>query len=529
MGHVCRDGRCWLLLLALAYLPSAWIASQFADMPQLGSLHDDGLYVANARSLAEHGEYRLASFPGQPWQTKYPPLYSLVLAAALRTGGGTAALSAVACASIALMGLLSWIWYRHSGLAPPVAAVTAALILLTPLVVFIGLHTLADVLFTALIIACVIAAERDRPLAAGVLAGLAYLTRAAALPLLVTSPLVYLLSGKRTSAARFAMAMFPFVAAWTLWSGAHRPAHPDPVQLYYFDYFGFYRANVSLGELPALIQSNLWEWLTGIGSLTIPYAPPSMLRPLLIVVAVGCFAGLKRMYAAGAWRRAHYLWFAAGFAILLLVWNFPPNRRFSIPIYPLLLAGLGTELRTLGANFVSGWRNTAGANRVAAGVGMALFAVGGPAWIWYNASAIVEDIPAHLLMQRASIQRHEPVYGWIRSNAELGARIYAYDDAVLFAQTGRPSMAFHPSTRFSYHEDQAGLVAELAALPEKVRMQRLDYVLLTNDDFHRESVGAEAARLIARLKTSPGWTPVVSTPHAVLYRVPPPDVARTHP
>src|SRR5260370_993424 len=49
-------------------------------MPQLGFYHDDGLYFVSARSLAETGEYRIASLPAQPWQTKYPPLFPALLA-----------------------------------------------------------------------------------------------------------------------------------------------------------------------------------------------------------------------------------------------------------------------------------------------------------------------------------------------------------------------------------------------------------------------------------------------------------------
>ena len=44
-----------------------------------GLYHDDGIYVAVAKSLVEGEGYRNGSLPTNPAQTKYPFLYSLVL------------------------------------------------------------------------------------------------------------------------------------------------------------------------------------------------------------------------------------------------------------------------------------------------------------------------------------------------------------------------------------------------------------------------------------------------------------------
>src|SRR5688500_18494180 len=47
-----------------------------------GQCHDDAIYVISARALAEGDGYRLTNLPGDPPQTKYPPLYPAVLALA---------------------------------------------------------------------------------------------------------------------------------------------------------------------------------------------------------------------------------------------------------------------------------------------------------------------------------------------------------------------------------------------------------------------------------------------------------------
>jgi len=70
------------LAVLLALLPSAWLAWTFRDMPHLGQYHDDMIYWVTAKSLAQGSGYRILSLPDQPYQTKYPPLYPLLLSAA---------------------------------------------------------------------------------------------------------------------------------------------------------------------------------------------------------------------------------------------------------------------------------------------------------------------------------------------------------------------------------------------------------------------------------------------------------------
>src|SRR5271163_909270 len=64
-----------------ALAPSAYLAWTLRSMPHLGFYHDDSIYWVSARSLATGDGYRIQSLPGQPYQTKYPPLYSALLAA----------------------------------------------------------------------------------------------------------------------------------------------------------------------------------------------------------------------------------------------------------------------------------------------------------------------------------------------------------------------------------------------------------------------------------------------------------------
>ena len=64
-------------MVALLLIPAALFVGFNADVPKFCDLHDDCLYFVSAKSLADGGGYRIASLPGEPPQTKYPPLYPL--------------------------------------------------------------------------------------------------------------------------------------------------------------------------------------------------------------------------------------------------------------------------------------------------------------------------------------------------------------------------------------------------------------------------------------------------------------------
>ena len=74
-----------VLALILLLIPSAAFLWRNSDMPQFGDIHDDSIYFVSAKSLAG-GDYRIESLPTRPFQTKYPPLYPLLLACLLRGG-----------------------------------------------------------------------------------------------------------------------------------------------------------------------------------------------------------------------------------------------------------------------------------------------------------------------------------------------------------------------------------------------------------------------------------------------------------
>ncbi len=100
-----------VFLAALA--PSAYLAWTLRTMPHLGFYHDDSIYWVSGRSLAMGDGYRIESLPGQPYQTKYPPLYPALLAGNLEgrspvssqsSAGHTVRLAAAAAVFVGVVG-----------------------------------------------------------------------------------------------------------------------------------------------------------------------------------------------------------------------------------------------------------------------------------------------------------------------------------------------------------------------------------------------------------------------------------------
>jgi hypothetical protein len=178
----------WRLPLALAVV-IATAGILVANNRIAGIYHDDGIYLASARSIAEDGSYRLIDVPGSPVATKYPPLYPLLLAGVWKLMPDFPAnlpyLKAVNALSLAAIGVLTYLWTGQLGIrSRAVRLLAAAMTAFSPGLFWFADMALSEPLFVVLLLATiVIAGDGDRPpttgrlLLAGGLAALAMLTR----------------------------------------------------------------------------------------------------------------------------------------------------------------------------------------------------------------------------------------------------------------------------------------------------------------------------------------------------------------
>src|ERR1035437_6911128 len=230
-----------LLFFLVLPIPSAFYAAKNADMPEFGKQHDDGLLFVSAKSLAEGEGFRILSLPEQPAQTKYPILYPLYLSLVWRINPHFPENLTVATwfswPLLVLALALAWVFWRKefSPAGEPHAWIIVALLAISPYMILFGCNVFSEMFFLCWVLAVFIASRQESvamALLAGVLAGLAYLSRTAGIALIISMPAWYLWRRESRRAAAFAAGMLPFILGWAIWSAANKYPATNSTLLY---------------------------------------------------------------------------------------------------------------------------------------------------------------------------------------------------------------------------------------------------------------------------------------------------------
>jgi hypothetical protein len=428
-------------VFVLAIAPSAYLAWTLRAMPHLGFYHDDSIYWVSAKSMAEGHDYRIASLPGQPYQTKYPPLYPALLALIWKMDPNFPSNLPLATlfAWLLLPVYLATVWalLREYGFSWREQCVLVLAAGWSPVAATFSFSLMPELLFTALLVASVLLAERaiaeDAPpwlaILAGVCGALAYLTKSAAGPLLLTAPLYFVWRKQFAKAGLFFAAMLPAVAGWQWWASRHVSHSWDLVTLYYTNYLGFQIYNVPLRDLPLVFWHNLDGFVLGAGKLLtfdVPYGAKALER----VVAVAAIAGVVRL--ARRTKKLQYPLAAVGISALLMVWHYVPDQRFVFPLYPLLVAGLWTELTNVWQALRAAWKKPAAGERVIAYAGAGALAALALFVGFTTCFGLFYFLPDLLGSYRDAFDSRKPAYEWIARNAPIGANVFAYDDPLIY-------------------------------------------------------------------------------------------------
>lgn len=518
-----------VFLAALA--PSAYLAWTLRTMPHLGFYHDDSIYWVSARSLATGDGYRIQSLPGQPYQTKYPPLYPTLLAGIWKLDPRFPANLPLATLFAWLLlpiflGTL-WVLLRDYGFSLRERYLMILIAGLSPVTAVFAFSLMPELLFTALLLASMILAERAAkpdapqwlPLLAGICAALAYLTKSIAAPLLLTVPLCFILRKHFRKAAIFFATMLPAVAGWQWWVARHLTSSWDLVTLYYTNYVGFQIYNVPLHDLPLVIWYNLDGFLMGAGKLLIfdlPYGSKHLERVLAIAAIAGCVRLATRT------RALQYPLAALGMSAILLVWHFPPDQRFVFPLYPLLLMGLATEVRNICGVLRLTWAKPAFADRfVAAGFGALLAGLAAFA-IFCTVFGLSRLIPDLFASYRADFSARERAYEWIDRNVPRDANVYAYQDPVMFLYTGHRAVHIPIPPKFLYHSDDSSIDKLMGSMADFARGYQLDYLLLTPDDYYRD-LDAKGTHGLTEAMRSSAFQQLYGASQVAVYKLNPRD------
>jgi len=513
------------LFLLVSLAPSAVFLWQHSDLPRFGDLHDDSIYYVSAKSLADGGGYRVESLPGEPSQTKYPPLYPLLLSIAWHMDPQFPHNLPIAAwiswlALPAIMIQLLWVFPRL-GITDWRAWLLMTLVALNPYMLVFSSTLVSELAYTALMLAALLLTERatrNTAIVAGAIAGLAYLTRSAGIVFLAAGPLYLWMRHKRREAILWGCAMLPFVAGWTLWTHLHQVPTSDPALIYYTDYFRYELYSISLRDLPLFLWRNIDGLLLGIGSLALPNVVSSFVaKTVAQVIAIAMISGVVRMVRRGQGQL--YALLAAGSCAQLVVWHFPPNERFVLPFLPLALAGLMTEMEHLASMLRKGLSHRDASQRVvAAGMLLAVASVliGAVALQVYVGQVL---LPEQETARRVANADRVAAYDWIRTKLPRDATLLSSEDALLFLNTGRHAMRRTLPPPYWYREDHARIIDWMSNFRAFTQEHGLTYFVFSGIDFRQGITSDDGYAIQEAIRSSPDLSPLYQAETATVYKL----------
>jgi hypothetical protein len=479
------------VLFVLLLIPSALFSWFHRDMPQLGVHHDDSIYWVTAKSLGTGQGYRILSFPGEPFQTKYPPLYPALLSLVWK-------LDPAFPRNVHWAALLAWLMMpvylllvkrvmREFGFSTWWAWGLTAAIALNVTTVLLGLSLMSELAFSIVLLCVLVLAERnDFPSwAVGLLAGIAFLVRSTALPLALTVPLCFWIRGRRKDALLFSAGMFPVIIAWQTWVRFHQFPATDAASLYYTNYLGFHLKYVHLNDLPILFWSNLAGYFSGIGQLLI-FNPDDgfWATQLSRITSFSALMGVYRL--ARKTGKIQFVAYGIGLSAMLLLWHYAPSARFLYALFPLLLAGFATEVTHILRMLAAGFRKPKNDERIAAALASCAMAAYLGLFVWFTYVGLAKLMPAMLRGRQELAQRNQVTYEWIRSHTAANATFLANDDAMLYLYTNRHAMGSPVPPNLLFLSDDAGIDDYVKKIPSTAKAKGLDYIFLTDTDFSRD-------------------------------------------
>jgi hypothetical protein len=322
----------WFLAVVVALLAAVYFIAWWT--PGFGLYHDDGVYLSTARSLiAGHG-YAIESLPTPIPQTKYPPALPALLALFSLVSSNLQWLKLIPLGCAA-----AWLWMTRKLLLKMGASNTASLVIAgltaaAPVVVFLATNLLSEMLFSLLVSAALLFLLEERPVAGGLCAGLAFLTRTAGISLIGACVLILLMRKRLRGAAILTATSVLVASPWLAWQAFH------PVQDRYYGGGNYVAENVITGlqasEKVAVMSNNLLFLLAS------PSALLTNFTSLWTVVATAVLA-LWCLYKRRQLVPDLFLFL---YMLMLDLWAGPP-QRFMAPVLPLILWVTWRAVRTI--------------------------------------------------------------------------------------------------------------------------------------------------------------------------------------
>lgn len=472
--------------------------------PYFGQYHDDAVYVASAKSLARGDGYRQPFLPNNAFQTKYPPVYPVVLSTIWRIDNrypqnvawmkGVETLLGFMFVGLSVAYLL---WSRRvsAGLA---LVVFAATLLNSRFLAFIPI-TMSDLLYAVLSVGALWLADlagsgdaRRHPpqseskaasgayrffVAAGLLAGLATLTRSAGTAL-VAACFFALVARKPKWAVVFACVAAVLVIPWMIWAQLHQDVS-TPSMIWYTSYSAWMQQSYrDVGA--AFIGAKIADLFRGLMVMVWPLLSSQsygrlvdwqffliyrlLFWALWVVLIIGLLNELRNPQ-----RRALplYLVLYLGTSI---VWPGFFEWRMFIVILPFLYYFFFRGFRVIGKRFRQPKLNQALA--IAFG---AYLVLGSAISAWQHAGRYPPLAPSLELTAKDQHRELLDAYKWIELNTPRNAVFVCINDPLLYLYTGRKAMQ---PTAYEGWRTIAGKLITPESVMEAVRESQAGYIMI---------------------------------------------------
>jgi hypothetical protein len=488
-----------------------------------GLSNDDMIYFSSAKAIAEGHGYILPSVPGAPLATKQPILLPWLLSWVWKwdpsfPGNLTYAIAVIVAFGCGFICTAFLFLRRLPGMSGAEALLLTAFCALHPTTLFYSSSILSDVPFAALALAAMLIASRSVACesaggagAAGIVAGLSILVRAAGVPIAGGIALAYVLRRAWKPLWVFAACAAPFFVGM-MWrsiflvpaipTSLHAAALPGWQQtwLYYTNYAAFRK--LVFMNMHAFWPMTLGQFLYLCSDVPGYFTSPLMLAAgglALASTVVGLWmivGGFARGVRKSGWQAIHLSLIL--YIALLLTWDYPDWERFLLPFLPLLAGYFWLEGKRITKRCWSelGTGRLRGDRLLAAGGLASMLALG--LVVCLNFSGGDREWLRNTSRERqALLPEKREAYEWLERHSTKDARAIANEDAVLYLYSGRQAMepiVFLPSGSY----DPSQREWDLDHITDTARAIGAEYWFAASDDGAQSSKSGKAA-ISARL------------------------------
>ncbi len=480
---------------------------------------DAGDYVTLAKSLANTGQYKLISLPGEPDHTKYPVLFPWILSLVWRAAPSFPANVTymhwvVILFSTGFLFVLALLLSRLSILDRRRQLFLVGLCALNPALIYASTTIMSEapyLFFSSLALVMLIELDK-RPgshtflfLSAVCLVS-AFLVRVAGMTLLGASVLHLAFKKRWMDASKLAALTMTMLWPWFYWCHTHNETNRFPEYVFNTNYLSDFRQILEARGLGDFLSKNIIVMLIGIPkSLFYPFQ--SDLRTLTYFTAwIGLptlallFLGFLRCFKGGVNRTIH--WYCLTYLAMLLIWPYPSGERLLLPLLPFFYLFLSTEVLEIASHARMHFRSNSPPPRrwnlrALFLVPLVLLIAAGLASLTFHTLRFylrtAEDVKTYEDRSKelmASVQ-------WLREHTQSSDSVMAYFYPIYFLQTGRKTapISFDPKRK----------LLEPRFLDAPIQKHQIKYLVVGDSDFgvYTPDVVRAMRQELRRVITSP--------------------------